>query len=51
MGFMNRRRKNHNPERAEAALERLSDRDDRVGRLCRMMLNEDGYESLEDSGR
>jgi hypothetical protein len=40
---------NHDPEQAERAIERLADRHDKVGRLARMMLGEDDYESLEDS--
>lgn len=42
-------RDKHDPEEAEKALRRQAERDDRVGRLCRMMLGEDDYKSLEES--
>lgn len=41
----------HDPERSQKALDRLADRDDKIGRLCRMMLDEDDCQPLDDTER
>lgn len=39
----------YDPEEAERAKRRLAERDDKIGRLARMILGDDDYESLEES--